>query len=443
MNTIIQEIDILKRDLSSLLPLSDKAQRDIDKKIRLEFSYNSNHLEGNTLTYGETKLLLIIGNTMGDHSFREFQEMKAHDLAFELIKKWAANKDMILNEKDIRELNAILLVEPYWKEAITPDGMETMREIKIGEYKEFPNSVRLQNGEIFEYANPIDTPIRMHELMSWFMENREIMHPVELAASFHHRFVLIHPFDDGNGRISRLLVNYILLANGFPPVIIRSNDKVQYLNALNKADSGDISSFINYIGLQVISALNLYLKAALGENIEDDDDWEKELQLLAIKSHKPPVMRTPELTSARLMDSIRPLFLTIKNLISSKFSPLFNNTSFVSLSKKGEVTEWFFTTELTADLSKYFTHTSSENELISLKISLFKYLDQNRGGFDLYVKINVVFENYVYLIKIVGQDQVLLTKQIDEAISENDLELIKNKLGKILLEKIKGSLILP
>lgn len=99
---------------------------------------------------------------------------------------------------------------------------------------------------------------------------------------------------------------------------------------------------------------------------------------MAIKSHKPPVMRTPELTSARLMDSIRPLFLTIKNLISSKFSPLFNNTSFVSLSKKGEVTEWFFTTELTADLSKYFTHTSSENELISLKISLFKYLDQNR-----------------------------------------------------------------
>src|SRR5450432_2228970 len=114
--------------------------------------------------------------------------------------------------------------------------------IDIGDYKKYPNSVVLPNGEIFHYTSPEETPIRMGELIDWFRtaEKSGKLHPVELAAQLHYRFVCIHPFDDGNGRLSRLLMNYVLLKNGLPPAIIRSDDKKAYLFALNQADSGDL-----------------------------------------------------------------------------------------------------------------------------------------------------------------------------------------------------------
>ena len=96
----------------------------------------------------------------------------------------------------------------------------------MGDYKKFPNSVRLANGEIFDYATPSETPSLMGELVDWVRseENKRNLHPIELAAQLHYKFVRIHPFDDGNGRLSRLLMNYILLKNDLPPVIIRSDD---------------------------------------------------------------------------------------------------------------------------------------------------------------------------------------------------------------------------
>src|SRR5205823_1964159 len=122
------------------------------------------------------------------------------------------------------------------------DGQPTRRLIKIGDYKEYPNHVRLQNGEIFEYALPAETSIQMGELIAWYRaeEENKKLHPVVLAAMLHYKFVRIHPFDDGNGRISRLLMNYVLLQHNLPPVIIKSADKKNYLFALNLGDTGNI-----------------------------------------------------------------------------------------------------------------------------------------------------------------------------------------------------------
>ncbi len=158
-------------------------------------------------------MLLIFGETKGNHNKREYDEMEAHDVAYEKIKEWATDKERPLTEMDIKNLNKLILVQPFWKEAITSNGQNTRRLIKIGAYKEFPNSVRLPNGEIFDYASPTETPIQMGDLIQWYRneEEKKEMHPVTLAAMLHYRFVRIHPFDDGNGRISRLLVNYVLL----------------------------------------------------------------------------------------------------------------------------------------------------------------------------------------------------------------------------------------
>ncbi|WP_341842438.1 Fic family protein [Chitinophaga caseinilytica] len=103
--------------------------------------------------------------------------------------------------------------------------------------------------------------------------------PVELAALLHYRFVRIHPFDDGNGRMARLLMNFVLLKNQLAPIIIKSTDKKNYLFALNQADAGEIGAFVDYIVQQLCWSLNLYIRAANGEEIDENDDLQKEISV--------------------------------------------------------------------------------------------------------------------------------------------------------------------
>jgi filamentation induced by cAMP protein fic len=291
---IFDYIDQLSATYHNLLPMSLENQRRWDKKVRLEFNYNSNHIEGNTLTYGDTQLLLLFGETHGSRPMRDYEEMKAHDVAFQKIKEWAADTDMPLTEKDIRELNQIILVQPFWKDAITPEGQPTRRQITVGSYKTQPNSVRLPNGELFEYTAPQEVPIQMQALMEWYRDEQAALHPVTLAAMFHYKFVCIHPFDDGNGRVSRLLMNYVLLAHKLPPVVIKSSDKQNYLHALHLADIGQYEAFIRYIAQQVVSSLEMAIKAAKGESIEEPDDLDKEIALLARQLEHQETYKTPQ-----------------------------------------------------------------------------------------------------------------------------------------------------
>ncbi len=277
MQNTFAGIEQLTTEWISLQPLALEARKKIDKKFRLEFNYNSNHLEGNTLTYGETELLLLFDDTHGNHTMREYEEMKSHDAAWQMINEWARDKERPLNEQAIKNLNEVILVRPFWKEAITADGQPTRREIKIGDYKQHPNSVRLANGELFDYASPVDTPMLMQELIAWYRSEENALHPLTLAAMLHYKFVRIHPFDDGNGRMARLLMNYVLLRNNLPPIIIKSADKQSYLRVLHIADTGDYEPFIAYMAEQLEWSLRLSIKAARGESIEEENDWEKKL----------------------------------------------------------------------------------------------------------------------------------------------------------------------
>lgn len=291
----IDQIISLFGKRNSLLPLKREDEKRLQKKYRLEFNYNSNHLEGNTLTYGQTELLLFFDKSTGDVPMSDLEEMKAHDAALSLIKEVASEKERPLTEQFIKELNKLILVRPFWKEAITSDGMPTRKKIEIGSYKTTPNSVRLRNGEIHEYASPEETPAKMNDLLSWYHENMEIMHPVQLAAEFHYRFVCIHPFDDGNGRVARLLMNYILLRFEYPMIIIKSKDKEAYLTALQKADVGHKQAIIEYIEKQMLWSLDLELKAAKGEDLEEDDDIDKEIELLRREKMETPITyKTPK-----------------------------------------------------------------------------------------------------------------------------------------------------
>jgi Fic family protein len=281
---LLGRIDFLKNEALSLSrkPEFEKVFWD---KYRLEFNYNSNHIEGNTLTYGHTQLLLLFDKVVADYSFRELEEMKAHDVALKIVREAALDDSHILTEKFIKELNEIVLVRPFYKEAITADGQPTRRLIEPGTYKKYPNSVLLENGEVFNYASPEETPALIGDLMNWYRTEQEKkeLHPVQIAAIFHYRFVRIHPFDDSNGRTARLLMNYILIRNGYAPLVIESADKKGYLTALNKADTGDLQAFIEYISQYAEKWQSLYVKALKGESIEEQEDFRKEIELLKRK----------------------------------------------------------------------------------------------------------------------------------------------------------------
>ena len=223
--------------------------------------------------------------------------MKAHDVALLQITEMAKNDERPLSELFIKELNEIILVKPFWKDATTQSGTPTRKKIEIGKYKTSPNSVQQKSGEIREYASPEETPALVKDLLEWYQDKNEKLHPVQLAAEFHYKFVDIHPFDDGNGRVARLIMNYILLKNHFPIVIIKSDDKENYLTALQKADNGDLLSFIEYIEKQSIESLKLSVKAGKGEDISELADIEKQIEILKReKLTKTKIFKTPKVT---------------------------------------------------------------------------------------------------------------------------------------------------
>lgn len=343
--TALENIHRLLREYRALLPMGDNARKVLENKFRMEFNYNSNHIEGNTLTYRETELLLLFESTLGEHTIREYDEMQAHDVAFRMVKTWANDPTRELTEQEIKELNKVILIKPFWKEAITPDGQPTRRLIKVGDYKEQPNSVRLANGEIFEYTSPIDTPIEMEKMVSWYRKEQASMDPLILAALLHYRFVRIHPFDDGNGRISRLLMNYVLLRKGYPPVVIKSKDKSNYLLALRQADVGDLDRFVEYIALQMVWSLELAIKAAKGESIDEPDDLDKRIELAVRALNKPSVISQAKSPEASLL-AVKTVFLPLAEFVEQKLEKI--QALFLSWERTVQYTEGSNTFELGA-----------------------------------------------------------------------------------------------
>lgn len=310
LSETLARVDALKAELDALRPLKPEQEQRLWQKLRLEWNYNSNHIEGNTLTYGETFLLLIHGHTNGGHTMREFEEMKAHDVAVSMVTAWAGDKDRPITENDVRSLNQVLLKEPFWKEAITPDKQRTQIEVIPGRYKEHGNSVLQPDGSIFNYASAEEVPAMMRELMEWYNAPSDL-HPLQKVAVLHHRFILIHPFGDGNGRTARLLVNYHLMRHGYMPLVVKSADKANYLRSLKAADAGDLTPFTEYLTQQEQWALELAIKAAKGLSIEDPTDVDKEISLFKAKTTEadgPKEHRNEQIVARTYRLSLRPMF---------------------------------------------------------------------------------------------------------------------------------------
>ena len=221
-----------------LQPLSDKDKDRLSRRFTVDFNYNSNHIEGNTLTYGQTEILLLFGKVIGEASLRDVQEMTASNVGLKIMTEEAKIREVPLTQNFIKTLHQMLLREDYTVYRNLPGGVQTSYVIHAGLYKTRPNSVITRYGDRFEYASPEETPSLMADLVDWYnkAEQEGKLSPVELAALFHYRYIRIHPFEDGNGRIDRLMVNFILTRHNYPMIVVRSRKKSEYLEALHQAD---------------------------------------------------------------------------------------------------------------------------------------------------------------------------------------------------------------
>ena len=223
---------------NALQPLSERDREMLGRRFAVDFNYNSNHIEGNTLTYGQTEILLFFGKVVGEAEIKDVQEMTASNVGLRMITEEAVRKEVPLTQNFIRTLHKTLLREDYTVYRNLPGGQVTSYVIHAGQYKTRPNSVITRYGDRFDYASPEETPALMTDLVDWYNTAEQCgkFTPVELAAIFHYRYIRIHPFEDGNGRIARLMSNYILARHGYPMIVVRSRKKNEYLEALHKTD---------------------------------------------------------------------------------------------------------------------------------------------------------------------------------------------------------------
>lgn len=236
-----------RRQLDEFRPMPEALLRNLDQWFRVELTYTSNAIEGNTLTRRETALVVEKGLTVGGKSLVEHLEATNHARALDFVKAQVARKPSEIAAREILMIHETIL-----------KGID---DANAGQFRSVP--VRI-SGSTVVLPNPMKVPDLMEEFGVW-LQSESKLHPIELAAEAHYRLVTIHPFVDGNGRTARLLMNMILMMQGYPPAIIRKRDRLAYISSLEQAQTGGSKEdYLKLIAKAVDRSLDIYLKALLG-----------------------------------------------------------------------------------------------------------------------------------------------------------------------------------
>ena len=210
------KLDTLKDKLDQHRPLSPQILKNLHEDLILKWTFNSNAIEGNTLTLQETKVVLE-GITIGGKNLREHFEAINHKEAILFVEE-VVQKRELLSEHDIKSIHALIL-----KNIDVPNA---------GKYRDINVII---SGAEHKPPQAVEVPVKMQEFIEWYKKEHSTLHPIELATRVHVDFVGIHPFVDGNGRTARLLMNLELIKHGFPPAIIKVENRLEYYKALDTA----------------------------------------------------------------------------------------------------------------------------------------------------------------------------------------------------------------
>jgi len=222
---LFQKADVLKTQIDKQKNENPNLWATILQKLKVDWTYNSNSIEGSTLSRGDTHFFLTEGLTVEGKPFKDFLDAKNHLEAIDYLYEIVSSQRGI-SEGLIKELNALILSGISYTNAQDDKGNPTRKRATPGEYKKQPNHVLLTNGEIHQHVEPIHVQAQMQELVEWIDESSKTLHPIFVASIIHYNLVRIHAFDDGNGRGARILMNLILMNKGFFPAVVKSEKKI-------------------------------------------------------------------------------------------------------------------------------------------------------------------------------------------------------------------------
>jgi len=267
-------------------PLPKEVVSKLNEQFAIEMTYNSNAIEGNTLTLQETAWVIRDGLTIKGKSMKDHLEARDHYNALTYLYE--------LIEHDTQKTISEMLIRTIHQLVVRETEQQTAGSYRTGNV--------LITGANHNPPDVSAVPGLMQGLVEWMRNNQQKIHPVEFAAIVHHKLVNIHPFFDGNGRTARVVMNLLLLQQGYPLAIVLKNDRKKYYQTLARADAGDLRPFVQFIAQAVERALNVYLKVivppakpsekyqALSEIAKETPYTGKYLNLLAragkIEAHK-------------------------------------------------------------------------------------------------------------------------------------------------------------
>ena len=257
-NKLKEKIEINKLTVEKHGKIDLAILNKINHKLRLDWNYYSNKMEGGTLTRAETLSVMIQVVDVSGKSLKDVMEMSGHDNVISEILNIVKGQQKRISEKRIKEIHKAIMYEPNPKLAK-----------QIGVWKTKANEIINYKGEKYRFLPPSEVAVAMHNLLNklnadldCFYEGKQNIHPVEMASKFHIDFLNIHPFYDGNGRLARILSNIILIACGFPPVIIKEENKKVYYQLLAEIDSygADIEILYIFFAQRLLETQELILK---------------------------------------------------------------------------------------------------------------------------------------------------------------------------------------
>ena len=229
----MERVDRYKAALDAARPFQGDVLKELRDYYKIGLTWSSNAIEGNTLTITETKVVLEDGLTVGGHPLRELYETAGHGAAYDYMRSLTGNKSVTI--EDIKTMHRLFY--------------ERIDSRNAGVWRDRPVFV---TGSDYVFPSPEEIPAKMSELKNWAASERGRLHPVEFAALLHLKFVLIHPFVDGNGRTGRLLMNLVLLQDGYQIAMIPPVCRMEYLSAIRHYElRGDSKIFVEFIAGRV------------------------------------------------------------------------------------------------------------------------------------------------------------------------------------------------
>ena len=244
INPLQEQIAAKKAQLDRLRPLSPEALGNLEHYYDVEITYTSNAIEGNTLSPVETTLVIERGVTIGGKPLKDHLEALDHYDAIRYVRE-LAREQTPLTEGDVRNLHRLVV--------------QRSRPDIAGRYADLARYVRTETGR-YDFPSPAEIPALMGDFAGWLGAAPAAP---EAAFTAHRRLVEIHPFNDGNGRTARLLMNLVLIRGGYPPLAVRPEDRPAYVRALQQAQAGQGStSFDSLLYERLDATLGEYLSAS-------------------------------------------------------------------------------------------------------------------------------------------------------------------------------------